>query len=456
MGAGVELVNFNKLFHQEGRRVKTIINDLPETTEADKERINSLVYLKFDSNSLLSNLPSCECGECTGEYMLGVECPYCFSLVVNPLEEKLEPLVWVRAPKGVLGIPNPVVWTMLTKKFSPNGFDLIRWFAETTYSEPDREPPELDTIKTWMMTAPNAKGGTGIDRGLNEFIRNFDTIFDYLYTLKRYRVRKGQEDELYTLIRTQRDCVFSEYLPLPNRALLVIEKNNMGNYVDPMINGILDGIRTISSIDVPSKSYQVWVKENRIVKMTVLNSKYFNDMYAKKLAMKEGIFRKHIFGTRSHWSFRAVISSKTDWHSYKELDISWGVAVTSLQVHLKNKLLRMGMTVNEASGFLYEHTQKYHPTLDRLFQELIKESPDGKGLVVAFQRNPSLERGSAQMFYVNYIKGMFNRPELVRDPTVGLPILDVKGLTQWPLLFVRTIANFFNCWDNSLSRSATA
>ncbi len=308
MATGLDLVDFDHLYNVEGRRNKLIINDLPETSEREKARIDNLVYVKFDSNSLLSNLPRCECGECEGEDEVGAECPTCFTIVSNPLEQALEPLAWIRAPDGVDGIPNPVIWTMLTAKFKPNGFDLMRWFCDTNYSEPDREPPELSVIRSW-----------GIERGLNNFIKHFDTIFANLYTLKRYRLKKGEVDPLQQLIREKRHCVFSQYLPLPNRSLLVIEKNNMGIYVDPLINGALDAIRTLTSIDSPLKGYATWIKENRLTKAIVLLSKYFSDLYASKLASKEGVFRKHVFGTRSHFSFRAVISSVTDAHDYETL-----------------------------------------------------------------------------------------------------------------------------------------
>lgn len=409
MGVGVQLVDFNRLF-QEGRRDKLIINDLPESTEREKQKIDNAIYVKFDSNSLLSNVPSCECGETYGEVEIDNECPSCNTKVVDSLEQALEPLAWIRAPKGVAGIPNPVIWTMLTSKFRPNGFDLIRWFCDTSYSEPDREPPELSVVRSW-----------GIERGLNNFINNFDFILENLYTLKRYRLKKGEVDPLYQLIQEQRGCIFSEYLPLPNRSLLVIEKNNMGIYVDPLINGALDAIRTLTSIDSPLRAFAVKIKENRMVKAMVLLSKYFHDLYASKLASKEGVFRKHVYGTRSHFSFRAVISSITDAHDYECLEISWGIGVSSLRLHLMNKLINQhGYSPNQASAFLYEHTQKYHPFLDALFMELIAEAP-GKGIPCVFQRNPSLERGSAQAFYISRVKAN------VADPTVGLPILDVKG-----------------------------
>ena len=128
-----------------------------------------------------------------------------------------------------------------------------------------------------------------------------------------------------------------------------------------------------------------------------------------------------MFGTRVHFSSRAVISSNTGVHKYDELWIGWGHGVTMLGLHLTNKLMRQhGMSPNQAEALLKEYTAKYHPLLDQLFQELINESRD-KGLWCIFERNPSLSRASTQRMKITRIKTDPN------DPTITLSILAVKG-----------------------------
>jgi hypothetical protein len=288
-----------------------------------------------------------------------------------------------------------------------------------------------------------------IPRGYNNFVEHFDEIVDALFDLKGFRSTgakmvsggfldrlwtkvgnliarvlnmkpKKEIDPLHLLIKTQRDCVFSQYLPLPNRALLVIEETNVGTYVDPIVTGAVDAIRTIVGIDSPLSSFSVRTKENRTVKALAQIAEFNDELARTTLAKKEGIFRKHVFGTRSHFSFRGVISSLTDTHEYDEIHIPWGIGVSLLELHLMGKLLRRGYTPNEARAFLYEHAQKYHPLLDELFQLLISECPY-KGLPVVFQRNPSLERGSAQAMFITKVKTD------VEIPTVSLSILSVVG-----------------------------
>jgi len=408
LGIHLQLVNFNDLFYRKATRTPIIINNFQESSEDDKESFNRLIYTKY-ATDLLSNLPTCECGEIVGEHNVGISCRNCRTVVQSPVEQDLEPLVWIRAPQGVKALINPIVWTIVNDHFTRSGFEIIRWICDTTYKPQVRVPAIMEYVQ-----------GLGIERGLNNFIENFDTIIDALFELKGFKQKKGVADPIQILLREQRDCVFSEFLPLPNRALLVIEETNLGTYVDPIVTGAVDAIRTMVGIDTDLSSHSVRTKENRTVKTIAQLANFYDDLARTTLAKKEGIFRKHIFGTRSHFSFRAVISSLTDAHSYDELHIPWGIGVSVFRIHLMNKLLRRDFTPNGATAFLNEHAGKYHPLLDELFNLLITESPYGK-IPCVFQRNPSLERGSAQAMWITKVK---TDPDI---PTVSMSILSVKG-----------------------------
>lgn len=370
MGVYLELMNFNDMFYKQSTKEPIIVNDFKETTEEDKESLNNLIYTKYHTD-LLSNLPTCECGEIVGEYNVGVTCKNCNSVVRSVMDQSLEPIVWIRSPIGVRQLINPMVWTMLTKKFTVSNFQILRWICDTTYSPQIKTPPIMEAVYS-----------LGIDRGYNNFVDNFEDITSSLF---RLRATKGVEDPLQILLRTQRECVFSDYLPLPNRSLLVLEETNVGVYVDPIVTGAVDAIRTMVGLDTVLNTHNLRTKENRTIKTIAQLSEFYKDVWKTTLAKKEGIFRKHIFGTRSHFSARAVISSLTDKHNYDELHIPWGIGVSMLRIHLMNKLFRIGFTPNEAIAFLNEHAQKYHPLLDELFKLLISEAPGGR-LSCVFQR----------------------------------------------------------------------
>lgn len=433
MGVRLSLINFNELFYQHQTRDPKVINDIAESSEKDRAEFNRLIYTTY-SGDLLSNLPSCECGEIVGGYNVGVVCKSCGTDVRSHVERDLEPIVWIRRPAGpdgtmetgVKALINPIVWMMLKKKFTRSGYEIIRWICDTNYAPPVRKPQVVYRLEEMK-----------IPRGLNNFVEHFDSIMATLMDLKEYR-KSEEHQELMRAINQQRDCVFSDYLPLPNRALLVIEESNVGTYVDPIITGAVDAIRMMAGIDSSLTSHTLRVKENRTVKTISQLAEFYEGLYKTTLAKKQGIFRKHVFGSRSHFSFRAVISSLTDQHDYEEIHIPWGIGLSVFRIHLMNKLMRRGYTPNEGIAFLNAHASVYHPELDQLFQELIAECPY-RGIPTIMQRNPSLERGSAQLVYITQVKSV------VEIPTVSISILDVKGLNAD---FDGDQLNFTPCLDS--------
>jgi len=413
-------VSFDKLYEQHVGKAPLIINDQPAFSEADKEKLNRLIYTTF-SRDLLQNIPSCECGDITGEYNIdangvGVYCPKCETRVKPLFDHDLQPMTWIRAPHGVAGLMNPIVWTMLSEQFTHAGFNLIQWLCDTTY-HPSNEPPAvMQAIRDLTIN------GRPVERSYNYFVQNFDAIIEQLYEIRLFKAKRGKKPVLKQVLERHRDCIFSRYLPIPHRSLLVVEKNDLGTYVDPITTGAVDAIRTLAGVDTEYRIYSTRTKENRTAKTIAQLAAFYETIYDKHLAKKEGIFRKHVFATRGHFTFRAVISSITDAHNYDEIYIPWGVATSVFRIHLMNKLIKLGYTPNEAILFINEHAQKYSPILDGLFKELIAEAPNGRGVSALLNRPPSLARGSIQHVYITKVK---SDPSI---PTVSLSILIVRSL----------------------------
>ena len=405
MGVSLNLLNFNTVFSQL-KMPPVIVNDLVNSSIEQKEKLNSTILTAYSSD-LLSNVPSCECGSITGEYNVGIVCANCQTEVKNP-HGNLESFVWLRAPIGVRALINPTAWMMMTKYFTKGNFNLIHWLANDNYKSDAKEPDFLPIVKTF-----------GFQRGLNYFIDNFDRIMEALFSLKAFK-KSAAESHLEEFIRRYRDCLFSQYIPLPNKTLLVIEETNSGAYIDPINLGALNAIHTLVGIDSSLSNFSIKQKERRTIGCIDRLADFYLEYYKTTLAKKEGIFRKHVYGTRSHFSFRAVISSITDPHNYDEIHIPWGVAVSDLKLHLTNKLIRRGMTPNQINGFLFAHADRYSPILDEVFQELINESPN-KGIDCVLNRNPSLMRGSCQALRITKVR---SDPAV---PTIGMSILICKS-----------------------------
>lgn len=407
MSISLELVNLNQLFTSSPIE-PVILNDMSSVTVEDREKIDELTTSSYHQTDVFSNRPSCSCGNTVDGYRLGVICKVCRTPVQEMFDQELIPKVWIRAPQHVSSLINPMIWTMLSDKFTKSGFNLIEWLCNTDYQPTCNRPSdEIEELLT-----------QGVERGYNNFVMNFNKYFDILSNLKHFA--KKRDDSLKQLIEEERDSVFCQYLPLPNKAMMIQEHSKVGSYIDPMVLQIIAAIKTIRSIDTPMAMYTQRQRENRTVKTIIKLAAFYYECYHLLLAKKQGLIRKHIFGTRCHFSTRAVISSTTTAHRYDELEISWGQGATMLKLHLMNKLLRRGYTPNEATSLLQEYTVKYHPLLDEMFQEIINESRDN-GLYCIFVRNPSLSRSSTQRMKIVKIKTDPN------DITVSLSILAVVG-----------------------------
>lgn len=436
-----KLVDFQTKFNQL-REEPIIVNDLLNSSEEDKEMIKDIITTRYSSD-MITLLSSCRCGLTKGEFSIGVKCPHCGTIVKSSLEDDIESSVWFRRPTGVSQLMNPHVWTMLKNRFKKANFNVIQWICDTTYRPSVKQP----IIVNKLIEA-------GIQRGYNNFVDNFDWYMDYLFNLKAFKLEKGKEDYLQELIAKNRNIIFSDYIPLPNKSILIIERTNVGIYVDPIIVQAVDAIEMLVSIDKNFHNQNPKVKENRTVKALAKLADFYEAYFKTNLARKPGQFRRHIYGSRTNFSFRAVISSLTGEHEYDELHASWGIGVTAFRDHLLNKLLKLGWDLNSAIGLLLGHVEKYHPLLDKLLCELIAETPGGRGIGIILQRNPSLLQGSAQKVRITKFK---------KDPTdhtIGMSILIVKAPNADKIVLSRLIAIleriFLNCWNNLLGCLTTA
>lgn len=375
MAIHLRLVNHDELFNKATNN-PIIVNNFDLHSQAHMERLNELIYTTYNEDSL-EILPTCEGGHLKGEYNVGLLCPECNTYCLSVTERPLESALWIAAPEGVEALINPEIWIILSKRFSDGGVNVLEWLTNPKLVVPLEKTP-LSIKKLKHLKVP---------RGLNNFYRNFDEIMDLLINGKVIKNGKLEEREaLLQFIKENRSAIFSRHLPIPSKLAFITEKTPMGTYADPTMGPAVEAIRTISSIENSITPMGEKMRESRTVRAISQLAEYYETFFSASLGPKAGWFRKHIYGTRAHFSFRAVISSISEPHYYEEAHLPWSMSVMFFKIHLISKLLRRGFTPNEAMRHLHEHTLQYDLLIDELFQELIAEAP-GPGVPVLIQRN---------------------------------------------------------------------
>jgi hypothetical protein len=416
-----EIIDIDGLFTTLPRPA-IIANHFNIDSEADREEINRLTLTQYGSD-FLEIQPTCDCGVTKGGNLEGVTCLHCGSIVVPVTERPLEPSVWLALPQGVSAFINPKVYTILSKELTHSKFNILEHLVNPNAVGPQTNAP---LVQRYMRL--------GIPRGINYFYENFDSVINTL--VKEGIIARDAEDKmgyqgavsnLLSFLTIYRDMVFCHHLPLPTRLMMITEQTMTTTFASSNIFKAVDAARTIAGAE-NTPGIQPRTLQAKAMKANALMAEYNEQCFHEFFDQKDGWFRQHIFGTRSHFTFRAVINSLTDPHNYSEIHIPWSLAIMVFRMHLLSKLMRgtaatggRRWSLREAQCLLEENTARYNPVLDALFKELIREAPGGR-VAVLFNRNPSLLRGSMQLLYITKVK-----PQ-VEVRSISLSVLTLRSL----------------------------
>lgn len=372
------------------------VNEFDISLESERERLNSLIYTSYDGDTL-SNIPRCDCGEVKGEDNLGIRCRECRTVCLPVTEKPLESILWIKVPDGVPAFINLTVWRILNKNLTYSGFSLLEYLTNVFYHPTQKEP--ADKMRKLERL--------GIPRGYNNFVDNYESIIQALFKANLFPGNARRRKKVLTFLQENLHVTFTTVLPFPSKMGFITETNNGKVSADHKMAPAIDAIWTIVGIYQKAKRKKPGHemeyteggepsqlrKESRCVRSMCKLVEFYKDFESETAFKKPGIARKLIYGTRPHFTFRAVITSRQKPHNYDGLDLPWSLSVLLFGVHLTNKLLKQRFTPNELKALMFENTLRYHPHLDSLFRELISESKDQR-IPTAFGRNPTLKRGS--------------------------------------------------------------
>ncbi len=406
----IELSNFNQLFKETKNPI--IINDLPYTTKEEKQNFNKLIMTVYDTD-IISSVPSCDCGDTKKGYKVGSICPNCKTRVIYNEDLSIEITTWLRVPDGIDGFIMPVIWQQLTNLLNSKGYNILEWIIDPKFD------PKKSIFKPTKNTLQRIQYLESINwpRGLNNFIRYFDNFLDILYKFTKI---KGTEyiDYLRTI---PKDILFPQYLPMPTKAMLIIENTQLGSLAEiDKITGAIDACRTIADLSrIRHKPISHLQLESKVV--TVINNLtgYYTLTIKNTFGPKKGWFRG-LFRSKSHFCGRAVIISLNDVHHWQELHIPWAIGVELLRIHIESKLEKIGYSLLAANNLITNSINVYNSIIDKVIKELINETNE-LGIAVLLQRNPTLTRLSAQLFYISKVKTDLS------DKTFSMSVLCLRG-----------------------------
>lgn len=433
-GIFLDLEDFSEMYSR-CSRPPTFVNDLDQNDIASRERLNDLLLTTYESDTLES-VPSCTCGALRGGTANSNQvCLDCGTTPTIPAEREIESQLWIRAPNGVRGLIHPLLLGYLDRFFGSNGASIIQYMMDPFY-RPKKKTPQLLQIDR-----------SHHKRGLNYFITNFDEVFQFLLYGVSISKTKKLKERFAQFIARNRSKLFPNALPIPSKITFIVESTPTGKFGDNSMESALDAVRTIGGISSGVEVLRIDQLESKAFRASMQLTNFYDVQYSKSLSPKPGWFRRHVFGSRPAFSFRAVISSLSEAHRYNEVHLPWSLSVSLFKQHLRNKLQnKHGMSPSKSNQYVNDHIETYSPLLDEIFTELIEEAtmqskadsvrkadsilrkidlPDelhyDAGIPVVIQRNPSLKRLSAQRFFVTKIK---------KDPninTISLSVLVLKG-----------------------------
>jgi len=362
--------------------------------------LKGLLYTEHDrKDSNITDEPSCLCGELSGAYKLGEVCEECN----NPVrDDGYHPILWAKSPMfGELGFLNPKMWLLINNLLS-NKVDCLKYIADGTYN-PKGVPKSL------MALVKNRE----YIRDYKYLIDNFDVILKDIQTILVGEKARIMGD-IIEIISQNRDAMYSDYIPILNKKLFVVEKTSVATYVD---------LNLSNSISMVTQLLKAYGEKDRYKKMQVMVESIsvladsVKSFYRKSLSGKTGGARDKIHIASIPFSGRSVGTSLTFKHRFDEFEMPWKVGLQIFRADILNRLLRdYGYSLKQARKLIIDSYFVYNETIGTIFRQIFKDAPNG---VIEFMvlRNPTLEQSSDMLLKCKCVK------EDPGDTTIGLSVL---------------------------------
>ena len=409
-------IDFEAIFKRyKGDPHLTILNHIPFTDPNYVDTVAKTVFARGNQTEFIS---SCACGHMTGNFLEGMTCKVCHTVVVNDMESGRDgyPVrTWFEVPDQLPhGWLHPIAYRMLkhwsacsrTKKDDPKTYlDII---LDPDY--PLREvPPEIYDL------ASRGRGFTFLHDNWKEFI---DTICR-LPKYTKEKKRREKTAEVLENLELFKDRIWIKHTPVLHNSLHALiapesDDRNKKSYTDKNSRHITQIASALNYIHFEGES----ISQQRLNRMIYQSyralAEYTTYISAFMVDKKPGIARQHVFGARHHWSIRGVIVPLTGKHDLDELHVPWSAMVNSYRVELVGRFVNeLGMTPADAWSKFDRALTVYDPDVEMFLKRFIETCPY-KGLPYLFNRPPTVRPGSLELFFITKVKTD------LEDNTIGM------------------------------------
>ena len=382
-----------------------IVNKESLISKKLSKEFTDAVYSGSDGD--LGFVDTCECGAVRGATKRGMYCQKCGTVCSSEFVDHLKHVSWVEIPSFMPPVMHPVWFQML------KGFTGVNRGSSSI----------IDIILNPKLPVPEALEPYIRGRGFQYFYEHIDEILDMIFYEYPKTKTKPNVKSMIAMRKEYRNCMFTRHMPILHSSLHTRKRDGdslyyldqcsrdlLGVLIDSSVLDLREHITSMSFVQSNAMMYDVYMRL----------MEYYKTLISFKLGKKEGILRKHVFGSRIHFSFRTVIVSQSDARPLDEILLPWGQIVAALKLPLMNFLVhRHYKSMEEALLIITHAIRHYDPLVDECLKAFIYECPDHQ-LPIVIGRNPTLAYGSIIQVYARDYK---RDPE---DETISLNACIIK------------------------------
>lgn len=445
----LDFEDFNYL-HDTSRLKHIYLNDYDFNLEDDREELQRLTRLEFESNQF-DTVARCSCppntGGLRGNYLIGSgrKCKKCGDEAEQFLDKGEDTNLWIKTPEGVDRFVNIGFFTTFFNNITlgnPNPHVIVpRFFIDPVYQRNCRKAKNGTMIILHQMLEY-----LGITEcNLNTFHANCDAIMEAILTgpYKRYTKKPQEGASLLAFYYKHRYLAFTDYIKVPSRYCTVFERSGKNVYSYSHHPETAQLYYSMADM-LKSNSCNKLTKEERKKNLDIIGKNLVNlaDQYRqvnnpKSIFNKPAISRKHVCAGSIPFTGRSVITSQTGIIDADKLVVPWKMCISMCDYFITSHLYRLGFTPWEAEAKLNEAAYSIVPEIDKFFSDM----EDNFKVIMETGRNPSIEYLSLRAFFLKVNRDL-------TDESIKIPITAVKQANaDFDGEMLLPSLNFSNCWN---------